>query len=83
MKGDCLMPKMPLTPRQLFLLKFLQEYSEHKGYMPTYREIADALDVVSNNTVFHLLKALEDKGHITRFRENGGCSHRGIELVPN
>jgi len=49
--------------------------------MPTYREIAKALDVVSNNTVFHLLKALEDKGHITRFRENGGCSHRGIELV--
>jgi repressor LexA len=83
MKGDCLMQKMPLTPKQHLVLKFLEQYYNHKEYMPTYREIAEGINVKSTNSVFMLLNKLEDKGHIKRFKHSGGCAYRAIELISN
>ena len=75
------MQKMPLTPKQHKVLKYLKSYHSKHEYMPSYREIAEGLGFKSTNSVFHLLNKLDAKGHIKRFRENGGCTYRSIEIV--
>lgn len=83
MKGDCSMQKMPLTPKQHKVLKFLEAYHAEHEYMPTYKEICKGAGFKSTNSVFNLINKLDEKGHIKRFKNNGGCSYRAIELIPN
>ncbi len=55
-----------LTLRQQEILGFLQIFSQDKGFWPSIREIRDHFNFNSTNAVVGHLKALENKGYITR-----------------
>ncbi|MFR7746339.1 MAG: transcriptional repressor LexA [Eggerthellaceae bacterium] len=56
----------PLTKRQRSVFEFIESYIKEKGFGPTVREIANAVDLSSPSTVHAHLKALEEKGYIVR-----------------
>ena len=56
---------MNLTPKQLRILKIIQEGRERNGYSPTMQEIADEIGV-SKVTVFEHVEALIEKGALRR-----------------
>jgi repressor LexA len=55
-----------LTLRQQEILGFLQIFSQEKGFWPSIREIRDHFRFNSTNAVVGHLRALENKGYITR-----------------
>lgn len=55
-----------LTKRQQRVYDFIESYIAQKGFGPTVREIADAVDLSSPSTVHVHLKTLEEKGYIVR-----------------
>ncbi len=59
------MPK-PLTARQQSVYDYIESYIEQKGFGPTVREIAEAVQLSSPSTVHVHLKTLEEKGYIER-----------------
>ena len=65
-----------LTPGQLQVLTFIGRFRQRRGYAPTLAEIAAHLGVIKA-TVQQYLRALEQKGVITRRR----YGHRAIEIV--
>ena len=65
-----------LTPNQLKVLQFIEEFIKWNGYSPTLDEIAQHLGI-RKPTVQQYLRTLEEKGVITRER----YAHRSIELV--
>lgn len=56
----------PLTKRQRSVYNFIESYIQEKGFGPTVREIADAINLSSPSTVHVHLNTLEDKGYIVR-----------------
>ncbi len=56
----------PLTARQQSVYDFIESYIEQKGFGPTVREIAEAVQLSSPSTVHVHLKTLEEKGYIER-----------------
>lgn len=66
-----------LTPKQEELLHFIEAYQMENGASPTIREMCQALDVSSDNSVIKHLDALERKGFISR----RGDIARGIGLL--
>lgn len=56
----------PLTKRQRAVYEFIESYIREKGYGPTVREIAEAVNLSSPSTVHVHLKTLEEKGYIVR-----------------
>jgi|GEM_PF-2506598 len=68
------------TPRQLLMLKFIDEYiREHDGLPPTVREIQKGIGASSTSVVEYHLTILERKGHLLRPK---GRSSRSLSL-PN
>ncbi len=67
----------PLRPRQLDVLRAIEEYVQRHDRPPTVREIASDANIASLAHVANLLAALERRGHITIER---GVS-RGIHLT--
>ncbi len=65
-----------LTPTQTKVLAFIRRFTDRHGYAPTLEEIARHFGVIKA-TVQQYLRALEDKGIITRQR----YVHRSIEIV--
>ncbi|OGM74905.1 repressor LexA [Candidatus Woesebacteria bacterium RIFOXYB1_FULL_38_16] len=63
--------------RQRQIVEFLEQFIQSKGYAPTLRQIADALNVSSLATIHEHLETLEKKGLIKR--KHG--ANRSIELV--
>jgi SOS-response transcriptional repressor LexA len=57
-------------------MDFIHEYSDEQGIMPSIREIRDACDIGSTNTVSWNLDKLEEAGYLTRHRRIA----RGIVL---
>lgn len=55
-----------LTKRQAGVFVYIFDYIEENHYPPTVREIADAFDIKSTNGVVEHLKALANKGFITK-----------------
>ena len=55
-----------LTKRQKAVLDYIEAYIREKAYGPTVREICDGLGLSSPSTVHAHLKALEEKGLISR-----------------
>lgn len=55
-----------LFPRQRALLRAIDALTREKGYPPTLRELARALDVRSANGIRQQLLALERKGYLRR-----------------
>ncbi len=66
-----------LPKRQKAVWLYIVKFCHNKGYAPTYREIAEGLEMASVSTVVYHLKALEKKGYI-RLAANLA---RGIELL--
>jgi repressor LexA len=66
----------PLTERQQQVYNLIREKIMARGYGPTVREIAEALEIRSPNGVMCHLKALERKGVIRRIAHKS----RAIEL---
>lgn len=56
----------PLTKRQRSVYEFIESYIHEKGFGPTVREIAEAVNLSSPSTVHVHLKTLEEKGYIVR-----------------
>jgi len=70
---------MSLTRRQREILTFLSEYSEERGYAPSFEEIAGKFGYSSLATVHEHLSNLEKKGYIKReYNES-----RAIEVLPS
>jgi len=70
---------MSLTKRQREILAYLVDYSDDKGYAPSFEEIAERFNYNSLATVHEHLSNLERKGCIKR-RYN---ESRGIEILPS
>jgi repressor LexA len=66
-----------LTRRQKEILDFIHEFREDNGYSPTHLEIRKRFGYSSYGTVYKHLKLLEDKGYLTRDRNQ----KRGVMLV--
>jgi len=66
-----------LTKKQKQILDYLIEFFQDFGYMPSYREIAEAFELSSPSSIHQYMKALEDKGFVTTSNEA-----RSIELTP-
>lgn len=55
-----------LSSRQKEILDFIMQQLQKKGYPPSVREIARAVDLKSPSTVHSHLQSLEEKGYIRR-----------------
>ena len=75
---ECTMKK--LSKRQQEVLEFIQSSISQKKMPPTYREIGDAMGIVSTNGVADHVKALIRKGYLAR-PERGGGMARGLILT--
>ncbi|MBI4234679.1 transcriptional repressor LexA [Candidatus Peregrinibacteria bacterium] len=65
-----------LTEKQEAVLKFIEEYQMAYGKSPTLREMREHFQVSSDNSVLKHLKALEEKGFISK-----DDTPRGIGLL--
>lgn len=63
--------------KQTEIYEFLKNYTEHKGYPPSIREICEAVSLSSTSTVHGHLQRLERKGMIKR----NSSRPRAIEIV--
>jgi repressor LexA len=68
---------MALTKRQKQVLDFLIDFLNHKGYAPSFEEIAQSLSLSSLATVHKHVQNLEQKGFIRR----GYNQSRSIDVV--
>jgi repressor LexA len=66
-----------LSERQRGLLLFIEEYMREHGRPPTNREIGNGLGIPSTGHVDYHLKALENKGYISRQKRTS----RGIQVL--
>ncbi len=55
---------MTLTKRQSEVLRFIKEFIKDYDYSPSYREIAEGLDLSSPATVHQHLQTLKSKGYL-------------------
>ncbi|MBQ6461351.1 hypothetical protein IJJ36_02900 [Candidatus Saccharibacteria bacterium] len=58
--------KVKLTKKQLAVLDFLQDFTEEKGYSPSYREIQAGLGLSSVSAVAEHIDNLVNKGVIKK-----------------
>jgi repressor LexA len=65
-----------VTPKQLEVLRFIEDYSARRGCSPTLQEVADHLRVTKVTVLSHL-RQLEKGRHIKR----GYYRRRGIEVL--
>ena len=70
---------MTLTPAQMRVYEFLQQYMRQHGYAPSYDEIRRRLGFRSLNAVYKHLKRLEERGMI---RSPWNNRKRALELLP-
>lgn len=66
-----------LTRRQNEVLSFLTAHIEAHGFAPSYEEIAQALNMGSKSGVHHILRQLDERGHIRRLPGRA----RAIEII--
>ncbi len=65
-----------MTPKQLEVLRYLEEYSQKNGYSPTLQEVGDHLKITKVTVLSHL-RRLEKAHHIKR----SYYRRRGIEVL--
>ena len=66
-----------LTKKQLALLNFVQDFTEEKGYSPSYREIMAGMGLSSVSAVAEHVDNLVEKGVL---RKNPGAA-RSLEIL--
>jgi SOS-response transcriptional repressor LexA len=59
---------MALTTGQRLCLDFVRYYVAQNGVAPSFDEIARKLKVRSRSTVFRMVCALEERGHVVRLK---------------
>ena len=64
--------------RKQRIIDFIAATTRQRGYPPSVREIAQAVDLASTSAVHHHLQALEREGLL----ERGGSHSRAIRLTP-
>ena len=64
----------PLSPKQKEVLDFIIQFLNDRGYAPSFREIADGLNLASPSTVHVHIQALRSRGFI-----RAGGSARELE----
>jgi repressor LexA len=69
----------PRTRRQREILDFISDYTERKGYKPSYQLIARHLGIASKSAVAKHVAALERQGILQRRNEEGGFT---LEVCP-
>lgn len=69
----------PRTRRQREILEFISDYTERKGYKPSYQLIARHLGIASKSAVAKHVAALEKQGILQRRHENGAFA---LEVNP-
>ena len=57
---------MALTPKQKRLLDFIVDFTDRKGYAPSYAEMKDALHLASLATIHKHIEALEERRYLRR-----------------
>ena len=55
-----------LTAKQAALLRFIAGYQAAHGYSPSYREMCEGMAIRSNQRIFEMVDALEERGAISR-----------------
>lgn len=68
----------PITPRQKAILTYIETYSGEHDYAPSYREIAEALELRSVATVAEHIEALKRKGYLRK----EPTLARSVQLTP-
>lgn len=68
---------MGLTHQQANLLAFIRARTEHSPIVPSFREMADFLDLKSKSGIYKLLDRLEERGCIRRISKRA----RAIEVI--
>ncbi|MBI2845802.1 MAG: repressor LexA [Chloroflexi bacterium] len=71
------MAKVELSQRQKRILRFVEDFSRKKGYLPSIREIGAAVGISSTSVVDYNLRILERERHIQRDPKVS----RGIKLL--
>lgn len=67
-----------LTRQQRNLLDYIMAYRKaHKGVVPSYEEMCAGIGVRSKSGIHRLIKALEERGHITRLPDRA----RAIQII--
>ena len=61
------------------LLNYIKTFKNSKGYIPSIREMCDALSLSSTSTIFYYLNILEKQGKIKKT----GLKSRAIEIIDN
>jgi repressor LexA len=69
----------PLTKRQYEIFELIKTFIDDNGYAPSYREIAQKLELSSVATVAEYISVLEQKGYL---KKEGG-SARSLQLTPS
>lgn len=78
-RGVRRLPKISkVNEKRDILLRFIAEQINEKGYPPSVREIAKAINVRSSSTVHAYLSALEGEGLL----QKDGANSRAIRLTP-
>ncbi len=65
-----------MTPKQLEVLRYVEDYSQRNGYSPTLQEVADHLKITKVTVLSHL-RQLEKARHVKR----NYYRRRGIEIL--
>jgi len=66
-----------LTPVQIQAMRYIEDYSDLHGFVPTYQEIADFAGLASKSGAYRLVNCLEARGYVRR--TPGGA--RAMEIV--
>ncbi len=69
---------LPLTPKQKEVLDFIIGFIHDRGYAPSYREIANGLNLASPSTVHAHIQALRLRGYL-RGSQAAGAGNRELE----
>lgn len=59
-----------ITPRQRDVYLFLKYFWDEYGYSPTYQEIANALGLVSKESIRQIVERLCEKGYVTHTKRS-------------
>lgn len=70
----------PLSPKEKFVLEYLEQYIGSKGVSPSFQEIKDNFGFASYNSVQRYLKQLQEKGYV---HVPGGNQKRAISVIQN
>jgi SOS-response transcriptional repressor LexA len=72
---------MNLSPRQTDVYKYLIEFRNLFGYMPTTRDIQDKFKFASQTSAMQHLTAIEAKGYISRPKSGRKSKARAIVIT--